>query len=161
MIETPIPHLNGLQPDQITLSVISLWQPWATWVALGWKTIETRTHDRFKNLAGKRIGIHAAKKWDNNALSFASDYLTTRQVDRTLTWANKPDYGLVATAYVEKHILAIPRDAECALVECCTYRFGLFLSGIRQINPPINIPGRQGIFTVRFPGNAASARKTE
>ena len=52
-------------PEELT--VISLWRPWCFWVMLGWKTIETRTHDRFANMMGKRIGIHAAQKWDDEA----------------------------------------------------------------------------------------------
>lgn len=35
-----------------TIKCISMWQPWAWWVMRGWKTIETRTHNRFKGLAG-------------------------------------------------------------------------------------------------------------
>jgi hypothetical protein len=46
------------------IPIISLWQPWAQWVALGWKLIESRTHNRFKSLLTKRIGIHASAKWD-------------------------------------------------------------------------------------------------
>ena len=46
------------------MKVISLWRPWSQWVALGIKTIESRSHDRFKCLIGQRIVIHSAMKWD-------------------------------------------------------------------------------------------------
>jgi predicted transcriptional regulator len=47
------------------MKVITLWQPWASFIALGWKTIETRTHDRFKNLVCERIAIHAGLILEN------------------------------------------------------------------------------------------------
>lgn len=50
------------------MKCISLYQPWASAIAYGWKTIETRTHERFRGLVGERIGIHAGKKWDKHAL---------------------------------------------------------------------------------------------
>ena len=44
----------------IEIPCISLWQPWASLIALGWKTVETRGHNRFACLAGRRIAIPAA-----------------------------------------------------------------------------------------------------
>lgn len=44
--------------------VITLYQPWATWIMRGWKTIETRTHNRFACLDHKTILIHAGKITD-------------------------------------------------------------------------------------------------
>jgi len=46
------------------MKAISLWQPWATFVAIGWKTIETRTHQKFNSLIGQSIAIHATMKID-------------------------------------------------------------------------------------------------
>lgn len=44
------------------MKAISLWQPYASLIAAGKKTIETRTHSRRRSLAGQRIAIHAAKR---------------------------------------------------------------------------------------------------
>jgi len=38
--------------------VITIKQPWASRIARAQKTIETRTHSRFKRLKGKTILIH-------------------------------------------------------------------------------------------------------
>ena len=46
------------------MKAISLWQPWATFVTMKWKTIETRTHQWFNGLVGQRIAIHAAMNID-------------------------------------------------------------------------------------------------
>jgi hypothetical protein len=44
------------------LKAISLWQPWASLIAHGVKTIETRSWAPPKSLLGQRIAIHAAKR---------------------------------------------------------------------------------------------------
>jgi len=43
------------------MKVISLWQPWATLIVRGFKTIETRSWPAPKSIIGKRIGIAATK----------------------------------------------------------------------------------------------------
>lgn len=43
------------------MKTISLWQPWATLIAVGAKRIETRHWAAPASLVGERIGIHAAK----------------------------------------------------------------------------------------------------
>lgn len=44
------------------LPTITLWQPWASLVTLGIKTIETRSWAAPERLIGQRIGIHAAAR---------------------------------------------------------------------------------------------------
>ena len=44
------------------MKAITLWQPWASLVALQIKTIETRSWPAPKALIGQRIAIHASKK---------------------------------------------------------------------------------------------------
>lgn len=43
------------------MKVITLWQPWATLIPLGLKTIETRSFPAPKSLVGQTIAIHSAK----------------------------------------------------------------------------------------------------
>lgn len=45
-----------------TMYAISLWQPWASFIAVGTKPFETRDWAPPKWLIGKRIAVHAAKK---------------------------------------------------------------------------------------------------
>lgn len=47
-------------PATPTVRCISLWQPWASLVVLGWKRFETRP--RATRIRG-RVAIHAAKRW--------------------------------------------------------------------------------------------------
>jgi len=140
----------------MNLPVISLWQPWAYWVLRGWKTIETRTHARFRCLAGKRIGIHAAQKWDILWPITAAQFLGAEQFHETNEFygersrraaEGKPIAGLVGLAQVREFRSLLDRDAKDALIECVTPRFGLFLEDIKQIKP-IAMRGRQGIWNV-------------
>lgn len=45
-----------------SMSAITVWQPWATLIALGAKPFEFRKWPAPKSLVGKRIGIHAGAR---------------------------------------------------------------------------------------------------
>ena len=144
---------------------ISLWQPWASWIALGWKTIETRTHMRFASLVGRRIGIHASMRWDNSWREAAHPFLSNARRGETVCWERDfiekkfPNLGIVVcTAMVSEH-RACDRttcvDSHAALIECnSTQRFGLILSGVKTTTyfslgvhkQPVK--GKQGIFYI-------------
>jgi hypothetical protein len=127
------------------IPVITLYPPWGNWVALKWKTIETRTHSRFASLAGKHIGIHIGLYWDRDALMLASDYLSREQQDITKTFM-KLGGVIIATAKVKEHRLLNKDDSEFALIDCChTKRFGLILEDIKTIEA-IPAKGKQGIW---------------
>jgi hypothetical protein len=133
------------------LLVISLWQPWATWVMWGWKTIETRLHSRFASLACHRIGIHAAKRWDDNAIRLARPYLTDRQIEFTQSFTHARG-ALICTTFVPRYISRlIYCEARLALIECDTPRSGLSLIDVERFEPPIPMRGRQGVWTISYP----------
>lgn len=136
------------------MKAISLHQPWATWVALKWKTIETRTHDRFKGLVGRRIAIHAAQKIDplgyNKYLPGKLSELDIRNIgDLVVLHRGK----IVCTARVSKarwakadelFMQTLNRQAMCEVGR----KFLLFLEEIEPLNRPVPYRGRQGIFDV-------------
>lgn len=122
---------------------ISLWQPWAQWLALGWKVIETRTHNRFSCLNGKRIGIHASQKWDCRALEMAKPWLNEFQISKTKDM--KPQPGMICTAFVWKYRRLDVRDEPGALIECETDRYGLYLRDVESLVIS-GFNGKQGIF---------------
>lgn len=127
--------------------IISLWMPWANWVMLGWKIIETRTHSRFAKLAGKRIGIHASQKWDDTAIDQARRYLTVTQIAKTSGFL-RIGGAILGTAYCLEHALTTPDNAYGALIECETKRYGLWLSAPEVIEA-IPAKGKQGIWYLR------------
>jgi hypothetical protein len=131
------------------IQVISLWQPWASWVAWGWKTIETRTHNKFRNLAGKRIAIHAAKRWDEDWHKLAHKFLSESQVEHTLSARPLPFGEIICTVFVTEFIPLNGHHSKSSLIDCeHTERFGLVLGPDIQNLRPIPELGRQGIWTI-------------
>ena len=133
------------------MKAITLHQPWATWIAWGWKTIETRTHRRFKSLVGERIAIHAGKTWDGNAGTAARPYLVVYKPNPGEVSPYHRRGWILCTAMVTEHRALDRDDSKAALVNCgrlLGLRFGLFLSDVRPLADPIPCIGHQGIWTV-------------
>jgi hypothetical protein len=129
------------------MKAISMWQPWASWVAWGWKTIETREHSRFACLVNQRIAIHAAKRLDRRALREAAPFLCGSQVFQMVEQKDSLPYGaIICCAFVTEHRLLTLNEAPCALIECATPRFGLFLTDVVPLDKPVSARGFQGIF---------------
>lgn len=126
------------------MPVITLYQPWATWIMREWKTIETRTHNRFAGLKGKRILIHAGQKTDCSRHVWGNDYLSGEQL---LQAPEEMINGFIlGSAFVYDSRELTPEDAPKALIECETQRFGLFLSEIHWCENPIPEKGEMGIW---------------
>lgn len=133
--------------------IISLWNPWAIWVGLGWKTIETRTHRRFASLVGKRIGIHSALKWDDTALETAAPFLSWTQLYETEKML-KIGGAICWTVYVTEYRELDPLDNARALIDCThVTRYGLFLKDVEAIEV-IPCKGKQGIWYHDLSGGA-------
>lgn len=133
------------------LPIITLHRPWADWVALGWKEIETRTHNRFQSLCRRRVGIHAGMRWDRKAADTADHYMISSQHDQIY---NSRDSGrIICTVFVEHFRLLAPPDAARAMIECDSVRYGLFLINPRLTpdEPWTRIKGAQGIQYVEVP----------
>ena len=132
------------------MPVISLWNPWAIWVGLGWKTIETRLHDKYASLCGKRIGIHAALKWDDTAMDAARPYLTEYQYLASKDFL-KVGGAIICTVRVRGVDWLSNSDSKSALIDCGSVRrFGLFLDDVQTI-PMIGCKGKQGIWYYEIP----------
>jgi len=124
------------------MRAVSLWQPWASFIARGLKTIETRDWTWLPtDLVGTRLAIHAAKRWD--------------------TWWNDceqffgfgrhdlPSGAVVAHALVEKvERLHGGADQRKAAMCDCAGRVGIFLADVVRLDPPVAYRGHQGLFCV-------------
>lgn len=145
-----IPGLLAAEP--LFIRTITLWQPWAQWVMLGWKEIETRTHPRFQGLARERIGIHAALKWDSSAIEAARSFLSEEQITATRRMPDDFEGGKVlgTVSVVESRWLSAD-DSKLALIECGTRRHGLVLREPELFSQPIAAQGGRGIWKFVFP----------
>jgi len=134
---------------------LTLYQPWATWIIRGWKTIETRIHNRFQCLKGKHILIHAGKKTDAAAIN--NPYLTKEQL------LHNPDEMIngyiIGGAFVYDFKALNDTHSKDALIECeSAQRFGLFLNQIWKLSEPIEINGELGIWYFDY-GNMKKVKK--
>jgi len=139
------------------MKAITLWQPWASLIALGHKTIETRVHDRFGLLRNQRIAIHAGKRFDDEAGKIISG-----AVGRVIWLPSGLDLGVklgwpfgkvVCTAMVAATRWLTDLDTRAVLCQAAGL-FGLVLRDIRKLEPPIAASGRQGIW--EWKNNAAA-----
>lgn len=133
------------------LHCITLHQPWASWIALGWKTIETRTHNRFARLVGKRIGIHAGKTWDRLAYIKAADFITHEQVLQSEELRTVHG-GILCTALVKEARPLTAKDSKASLCHA-EGLFGLVLEDVQHpiLGHPIPAKGKQGIWSFNLP----------
>lgn len=147
---------RGVVSDgRLILPVISMWMPWANWVALGWKTTETRTHRRLLGLVSRRIAIHASQKWDDGAIDAARAYLTEEQISATERFL-RIGGAIIATAHVSVFRPLTAEDSQASLINCGNIqRYGLLLSGVQPIEA-IPMRGRQGIWYHDFGADVQS-----
>jgi hypothetical protein len=136
------------------MKAITLHQPWASLIAYGLKTIETRPHDRFRSLVGQTVAIHAGLQrveidWVALRQCYGCDVRTLHQA---LSHSLEHGGCVVAVADVTSLLVGadvFDRDALCPTAG----RFGLSLARVRRIREPIPATGRQGIWTWEPPEN--------
>lgn len=141
------------------MKCISLWQPWATLMAIGAKTIETRS---WRTDHRGPLAIHAAKKW--------SGELHRIGISEPFFAALRKEYGLLGAAILGPQVM--PFGAIVAVVDvtgCCSTaglqnvsgderafgdyqanRFGWITdpTKLRRLDKPVPWKGSQGFFEV-------------
>lgn len=133
-----------------TIPAITLWQPWASWIAWGWKDIETRHHAGFARLAGQRIAIHAGLQFDHSAVYQLRDHYGMTEKWSKHTEGNYPRGAVVCTAMVVEHRRLTAEDSRRAIISC-NRLFGLVLTDVQPCGP-FPARGKQGIWNFTFPG---------
>lgn len=114
------------------IRLLSLWQPWASLVALGLKRIETRSWGtKYRGL----VAIHAARRWTASSLEFANQLALEGLVPRmaALPVADLPLGSILSVEYLSDVLttedaaqrLAVTRDPTLAR----ELRFGDFTFG--------------------------------
>lgn len=127
------------------MKAISLWQPWASAIALGLKRIETRGWST--NYRGP-IAIHAAKRWGREQREFAAIEHTLGRLPARL-----PFGAIVAVAEIEGCELSWRLRPTVGAIEKIygdygEGRFGWQLTNIVALPEPIPYRGSQGFFKV-------------
>ncbi len=125
------------------MKALSLWQPWASAIALGHKKIDTR---HWATKYRGPIAIHAAKRFQREQRVFAG-------IERTL--GRLPDrlpFGaIVAIAYLDDIVPTeqlAPSSIERMYGDYSSGRYGWILESIQALAEPIPFKGRQGLFNI-------------
>lgn len=125
------------------MKALSLWQPWASAIAIGAKSIETRHWPT--NYRGPLL-IHAAKRGTKPQIS-----PIIRELQLNLDIEVIPFGSLVGVCELvgccNTESLRVT-DQERRLGDYSRGRFGWILYGVRAFNKPIPFRGMQGIFNV-------------
>ncbi len=130
------------------MKALSLWQPWASAIALGHKRIETRHWTTsYRGL----IAIHAAKRWTADEREFhAAEQLVGRLPAQLPLGAVVATAMLVAIKRTEELISKID-PVEELYGNYGPGRFGWMLEDVRPLREPFVCTGRQGLFEVDLP----------
>lgn len=109
----------------------------------GWKTIETRTHNKFSSLNAKRILIHAGLTTDESAKN--NIYLTKEQI---LYAPDEMVNGFIlGSAWVDDFGKLDASHSKASLIDCKNVeRYGLLLASINKFINPIPCKGEMGIW---------------
>lgn len=126
------------------IPIITLKQPWASWVMEGLKLTETRTHQNFKTLEGKDFGIHAAQTYDLSDYVLKNPYLSHKKIQESLSYPTGVILGMV---YGKQFLKLKDYHAQGALIECKSIqRYGLRLINPVPFKDPIPCPGELAIW---------------
>lgn len=129
------------------MKAISLWQPWASAMALGLKTIETRHWST--NVRGL-VAIHAAKRWTREEREDAEDFARSFNCPALI----EPPLGAILAL---GHLVSVVRvetlrddisDMERAFGNYGNARFAWQFAHVVSLPEPIPFKGAQGFFEV-------------
>lgn len=138
------------------MKAISLWQPWASAIALRIKHNETRS---WETQYRGTIAIHAAKKSNRELEEHFRQLCVRESFYRPFLDANLhsffllPKGAIVAVAHLEKIVSTtvmaeFSDELELDLGDYSAGRFAWHLTNIQPLKQPCFITGRQGLFDV-------------
>jgi len=131
----------------LKMKVISLWQPWASLMAWGIKTIETRHWPLPQNIKGP-IAIHAAKK----LVKVKDPYFEDALLERNLSYNDLPRgfilcyFDTVECILINYRQDGVPDYPERAFGDYTPGRYMWKMKGLNVLPWPLMIQGRQGIW---------------
>lgn len=129
------------------MKAISLWQPWATAMALGLKVVETR---HWRHGYRGPLAIHAAKRWQRDERDWARELAENYD---TPELAEPPLGAIVAVGMlcrIDRTEDARERlgEMELMLGNYAPGRFAWLFQDVRALPSPIPFKGAQGIFEI-------------
>lgn len=129
------------------MKAISLWQPWSSAIALGYKVHETR---HWTTRHRGPIAIHAAKRWTTDEREWCEHFAMVLGDPRLL---DPPRGAIIAVADLvsvksSEALAPLVSPTDFMLGNYGPERYGWRLEDVVALTTPIAYTGRQGIFEV-------------
>lgn len=159
------------------MRALSLWQPWASAIAMGWKRIETRGYrTRFRGplaicSARTTTGVDVAARGDRAGHGMAWRHLffldnrglaqIFRDLPRGVVLATCDLIDCIPAAQAKEQLLQ-DKDTGGGWIErqLGDYREGRWawqLANVQRLEVPVHVYGRQGLFDVHLPETRSAA----
>lgn len=136
-----------------SLRAISLWQPWASLMALGAKHIETRSWPT--DYRGY-VAIHAAQKWNADLRELTYSEPFWESLNEEYDQANDLPRGvIVAVGHLsgclsthDRNLIPAPHTNEHHFGDYAPKRYMWLFPRIWKLSSPVYVRGRQGFWTL-------------
>ena len=160
----------------MTTPVITLWQPWATFVIYGGKMIENRGWAPPKKIMGKVNGIHAGKTFEKDIIEGMrddDDPFFKEALRKCESACGHPSEGprgkIIGTAFLKGYLhqengkniyhrfggkvfeIAPEKLPEKVLRWWDSHQYGWHYVNVRPLKKPIPAKGKQGIWNFDLP----------
>ena len=138
----PTDHV--LEADMIeTLPALSLWQPWASLIAIGAKPFETRGRCPPRRLIGRRIAIHAAGRKPRLADLDGETFEAMCEAFGYRRWLEALPRGAVVCTALLVEGLPVERVPHDLFGDFSPGRWAWRLDDVRAVEPPVPARGQQ------------------
>lgn len=128
------------------MKAISLWQPWASAIPLGLKSIETR---HWSTRHRGEIAIHAAKRWTPEIREFAAVEHALGRLPKRLPLGAIVAVATLVDVKSTEELGATRLDAVERLYGNYAFgRYGWMLADVRPLTEPVGCVGRQSLWTL-------------
>lgn len=137
------------------MKAISIWQPWATLIAIGAKRMETRS---WSTTYRGPLAIHASKKWTPELARLATEHpfrqhLIGHDLPRgaivavaELVAVYQVGHGFIWSDGTPKVCMPMPEVRELLFGDFSPGRYAWVLDKVRMLSKPILASGAQGLF---------------
>jgi hypothetical protein len=140
---------ESARPIPKPIYAITLWQPWASLIAIGVKPYETRSWRPPKWLIGKRIAIHAAARPIRSSDIEDIDFCLAITAHCGPGWRKGLPFGAVICTAILAHCAPTENVPEDLFGNYAPGRWAWKLDDISPVDPPVLTKGAQGFWRWR------------
>ena len=142
------------------MKVLTLWQPWATLVAIGAKRIETRS---WRTNHRGPLAIHAAASTKGLQACYREPFRSTLEAYGYQADATLPHMRIIAICNLAdilptQDVRSIVERRELAFGDYANGRHAWLLGDVMRLGYAIPVSGRQGLWTYDYSGETTLIR---